>query len=126
MFTLKRIIKYSTKFYSTTISVKFNLNNLLEEKIIEVEAEEGESIMEVGKRYNMKWGLCEGNIECGTCHCVLPKSIYDTIPPAGEAESDLLNLAVGRADTSRLGCQVKVDKSFEGITLRIPKGVRGK
>lgn len=36
----------------------------------------------------------------------------------------MLDLAFGLTATSRLGCQVKVDKSFEGAIVRVPRASR--
>ena len=41
-----------------------------------------------------------------------------------EEEEDLLDLAYGLTLTSRLGCQVKVTKSMEGMTVRLPSATR--
>lgn len=43
------------------------------------------------------------------------------LPAQCEDEEDMLDLALGVCDTSRLGCQVKVKDSFEGIKVKIPK-----
>lgn len=43
------------------------------------------------------------------------------MPAQCEDEEDMLDLALGVCDTSRLGCQVKVKDSFEGIKVKIPK-----
>jgi 2Fe-2S ferredoxin len=40
-----------------------------------------------------------------------------------EAELDMLDLAYGVTETSRLGCQIKLKKDLEGMTLTIPNGV---
>ncbi len=38
-----------------------------------------------------------------------------------ESELDMLDLAWGQSETSRLGCQLKVTRECEGMTLRIPE-----
>lgn len=35
-------------------------------------------------------GICEGKTKCSTCHVILPKSVYDKLPPPSEMELDLL------------------------------------
>jgi len=37
-----------------------------------------------------------------------------------EEEEDLLDLAYGLTKTSRLGCQVKITREMEGITVKLP------
>ena len=39
-------------------------------------------------------------------------------------EEDILDLAFGLTATSRLGCQVMVDESFEGTEVVLPKATR--
>lgn len=43
---------------------------------------------------------------CSTCHCILSQDLYDSLPEPCDEEDDLLDLAPGLEDTSRLGCQV--------------------
>lgn len=39
-------------------------------------------------------------------------------------ENDMLDLAFGLTETSRLGCQVKMKKSFDGLRVRLPSMTR--
>lgn len=39
-------------------------------------------------------------------------------------EEDLLDMAYGLTPTSRLGCQVIVDDTFEGTVITLPKATR--
>ena len=39
-------------------------------------------------------------------------------------ENDMLDLAFGLTDTSRLGCQVKVTKEMDGTTITLPSATR--
>ena len=61
---------------------------------------------------------------CSTCHVVLEERIYDSLEPAVEEEEDLLDLAYGLTLTSRLGCQIKVNKDMDGMTVRLPSATR--
>ena len=53
-----------------------------------------------------------------------PEKIYDKLPKAKEEEEDLLDLAYGLTETSRLGCQVIVDESFNNTIITLPKATR--
>ena len=53
---------------------------------------------------------------------VFDQEVFDTLPEAEEEELDMLDLAFDLTDTSRLGCQIKIDKSMEGMILKIPGG----
>ena len=46
--------------------------------------------------------------------------MYKGMDEPGEQESDMLDLATGVTDTSRLGCQVKVHKDLDGLMVRLP------
>lgn len=58
---------------------------------------------------------------CSTCHVIMPEEVYNKLTPPKDEEEDLLDLAFGLTQTSRLGCQVKVDEKFEGIKVKLPK-----
>ena len=59
-----------------------------------------------------------------TCHVVLSQEDFDRLPDeATDEELDMLDLAFGLTETSRLGCQVCVSKELSGITVRVPEGV---
>jgi ferredoxin-2, mitochondrial len=61
---------------------------------------------------------------CSTCHLILPHAIYDSLPEPSEDEEDMLDMAFGLSETSRLGCQVKVTTRMEGMVLEMPKATR--
>lgn len=65
---------------------------------------------------------CEGTMECTTCHIILNKEVYKTLPQPAESEMDMLDLAADYCEgQSRLGCQVRVQSSLEGTTITIPE-----
>ncbi|XP_034153535.1 adrenodoxin isoform X2 [Esox lucius] len=68
-------------------------------------------------------GACEGTLACSTCHVILDQKVYDQLGPITDEENDLLDLAYGLSDTSRLGCQVCLSRDLEGITVCVPDGV---
>jgi ferredoxin len=41
-----------------------------------------------------------------------------------EDEEDMLDMAFGLTETSRLGCQVHVTKEMDGMTVEMPKATR--
>ncbi|MBP7190394.1 MAG: ferredoxin family 2Fe-2S iron-sulfur cluster binding protein [Rickettsiaceae bacterium] len=94
-----------------------------EEKI--VEAEEGLSVLEVAHKYGIDLeGACEGSLACSTCHVIVDEAFYDQLVPASEAEEDMLDLAFGLTQTSRLGCQIIITKDMEGLRLKLPSATR--
>ena len=47
---------------------------------------------------------------CSTCHVIVAKEDFARLPPAGEEEDDLLDLAWARPATSRLACQINLTR----------------
>lgn len=54
----------------------------------------------------------------------MEEPFYKMIPEASDDENDMLDLAFGLTETSRLGCQVKMTKTLDGIRVRIPSATR--
>lgn len=63
---------------------------------------------------------CSGVAACSTCHVIVDKEYYDKLPPPQEDELDMLDLAYGLTDTSRLGCQIKFKENLDGLKVTIP------
>ncbi len=70
------------------------------------------------------FGACEGTLACSTCHLIFKPEDFAKIPDeATDEELDMLDLAFGLCDTSRLGCQVCMTKKLDGIEVQVPEGV---
>ncbi|PPQ91473.1 hypothetical protein CVT25_013730 [Psilocybe cyanescens] len=90
-----------------------------------VEANEGDDILAIAHEYDIDLeGACEGSVACSTCHVILPEKFYDLLPEPEDDENDMLDMAFGLTDTSRLGCQVKLTKELDGITCTLPSATR--
>jgi len=50
--------------------------------------------------------------------------VYNDLPEPTEAEDDMLDQAYGLTHTSRLGCQIIVEKKHEGMNVRLPVATR--
>jgi len=86
----------------------------------EVETVAGASLLEVARKHNIDIeGACEGSLACSTCHVIVDADDYDRLPDAQE-EEDMLDLAFGLTETSRLGCQVIVTDELDGLTVTLP------
>jgi ferredoxin-2, mitochondrial len=46
------------------------------------------------------------------------------MPEPDDDENDMLDLAFGLTETSRLGCQVKMTKELDGLRVRLPSMTR--
>ncbi|GAB9463040.1 hypothetical protein Gpo141_00000516 [Globisporangium polare] len=86
-----------------------------------VSATPGQSLLDVAHENDIELeGACGGELACSTCHLVFEKELFEKLPEISEEEEDMLDLAWGLTDTSRLGCQIKVTKDLEGATVRVP------
>lgn len=50
--------------------------------------------------------------------------MYDKIPEASDDENDMLDLAFGLTETSRLGCQVQMSPELDGLVVKLPQMTR--
>jgi ferredoxin len=95
------------------------------ETIREVEALVGESLLQTAHNNEIDLeGACEGVCACSTCHLILPKELYDSLSEPSEDEEDMLDMAYGLTDTSRLGCQIELTEDMNGVTVEMPKATR--
>ncbi|KAK0140457.1 Adrenodoxin, mitochondrial [Merluccius polli] len=69
------------------------------------------------------FGACEGTLACSTCHLIFQQDVYEKLGPVTDEELDMLDLAYGLTDTSRLGCQVCLTRALEGMEARVPESV---
>ena len=65
-------------------------------------------------------GACEGSMACSTCHVIVDSSWFCKLEPASEEEEDLLDLTLGLTACSRLGCQIVMTESLDGIIVTLP------
>jgi ferredoxin len=67
---------------------------------IHAQGKVGKKVLDVALDHNIDIeGACGGELACSTCHVILSKSLYDSLPPKTEEEEDMLDLAWGRTDT---------------------------
>jgi ferredoxin len=70
-------------------------------------------------------GACGGSCACSTCHVIVTdEALYDQMPEPEDDENDMLDLAFGLTETSRLGCQVKMTKELDGLVVKLPSMTR--
>lgn len=89
------------------------------------EVAEGDNILDIAQAHNLEMeGACGGSCACLTCHIIVDPDFYDEIPEPDDDENDMLDLAFGLTETSRLGCQVKMSKELDGIRIALPAMTR--
>jgi ferredoxin len=76
------------------------------------------------RRHTHVAGACEGSVACSTCHVVLSPEHYDILPEPEDDENDMLDMAFGLSETSRLGCQVRLTRELDGMTATLPAATR--
>jgi 2Fe-2S ferredoxin len=91
----------------------------------EVDAPVGLSVLEIAHRNDIDIeGACEGSLACSTCHVIVDVEWYELLKDATEDEEDMLDLAFGLTQTSRLGCQIIMTEELDGLTVRLPQATR--
>lgn len=94
-----------------------------EQKTFEVA--EGDNLLDIAQANHLDMeGACGGSCACSTCHVIVDPEYYDRIPEPDDDENDMLDLAFGLTETSRLGCQVHMTKELDGIRVALPTMTR--
>lgn len=89
------------------------------------EVAEGDTVLDIAQANNLDMeGACGGSCACSTCHVIVDPEFYDEIPEPDDDENDMLDLAFGLTETSRLGCQIKMTKEIDGIRVALPAMTR--
>ncbi len=91
----------------------------------EVDAPVGLSVMEIAHRHGVDIeGACDGSLACSTCHVIVEPAWSGKLDEASEDEEDMLDLAFGLEETSRLGCQIIMSAALDGLTVKLPAETR--
>ncbi len=93
---------------------------------VAVAATPGESILAACQRLGAKLQtVCKGRGICGACRVDVAPEFLDLLPPPEKNEARLLNYLSPGVTTHRLGCQIKLDETLDGLRLRaVPLTVR--
>lgn len=123
--TGQRSFTVGTQLLRSDNKVTVNFINRDGEKIT-VKGSPGDSLLDVVINEDLDFdgfGACEGTLACSTCHLIFDEEMYKKLGPITDEEMDMLDLAYGLTDTSRLGCQICLTKSLEGMVARVPESV---
>ncbi len=89
----------------------------------ELDAIEGWRVMEIIKDHGLPIKAeCGGCCACGTCHVYVDEEWQDKLYPMREDEEEMLDLAFGVEDRSRLSCQIIMSEAFDGLKLTLAPG----
>jgi ferredoxin len=104
---------------SITLQVPF------ERTEIKLKAKTNDNLLSVSAKYpEVKSHLefaCGGIAACSTCHVYVNEEFKNSLNAITESEMDMLDLAWGYNDNSRLGCQLQFTEKCDGITLTVPE-----
>ena len=91
----------------------------------EVDAPLGLSVLEIAHRHDIDIeGACEGSLACSTCHVIVDPTWFRQLAEPTEDEEDMLDLAFGLTETSRLGCQIVMTEALDGLVVKLPAATR--
>uniref|UniRef100_A0A7S3G9G4 2Fe-2S ferredoxin n=1 Tax=Palpitomonas bilix TaxID=652834 RepID=A0A7S3G9G4_9EUKA len=91
----------------------------------DVVAKAGMNLLQVAHRHDINMeGACEGSVACSTCHVYVSHEHFDLLDEATEEEDDMLDMAFGLKENSRLGCQVVLSPDLDGLVATLPKATR--
>jgi 2Fe-2S ferredoxin len=91
----------------------------------EVDAPEGLSVLEIAHKHGVDIeGACEGSLACSTCHVIVDAVWFKKLESPTEDEEDMLDLAFGLTQTSRLGCQIVMNPRLDGLVVKLPAATR--
>jgi ferredoxin, 2Fe-2S len=91
----------------------------------EVDAPIGSSVLEIAHRHDIDIeGACEGSLACSTCHVIVDAAWFKKLEEPTEDEEDMLDLAFGLTQTSRLGCQIVMTDKLDGLVVKLPAATR--
>lgn len=64
--------------------------------------------------------VCDGNMNCGTCHVFIEPAGYDSVhPPTADEIEMVKNSRQYRPDLSRLACQVQVSDALSAYRVTV-------
>lgn len=88
-------------------------------KTYDIEANEGETLMQVATRNMVKGitGDCGGNCACGTCMVQLDDGVLKYLPQPDTTELEILEFSGDTSAGHRLGCQITLTPELDGVTV---------
>jgi len=90
------------------------------------EVSKGDNLLDIAQANDLEMeGACGGSCACSTCHVIVEsEEMFDKMAEASDDENDMLDLAFGLTETSRLGCQVEMSPELDGLVVKLPQMTR--
>lgn len=64
-------------------------------------------------------GMCGGICSCATCHIHIDPAWVDRLLPPSAEERDMVEALSHATPASRLGCQIRLNENFDGLTASV-------
>lgn len=110
---------------STIPEISIHIEAPHQKVFLDLKVREGDSFYQLARHNEEVSELlecaCSGIAACSTCHVIVDPEYFIRLPPAEENELDMLDLAWGVTETSRLGCQIRFNKAIDGLRVTIPE-----
>jgi len=87
------------------------------------DAELGQSVMEVATQNDVD-GIdadCGGACACATCHVYIDQNWVAKVGKPGNLEAEMLDVAEGVQENSRLACQIEFTEELDGLVVTTPE-----
>ncbi|KAJ5182907.1 hypothetical protein N7492_000523 [Penicillium capsulatum] len=93
---------------------------------VDLQVAEGDNLLDIAQANDLEMeGACGGSCACSTCHVIVEDpDMFDKMEEPSDDENDMLDLAFGLTETSRLGCQILMNKELDGLVVRLPSSTR--
>lgn len=88
-----------------------------------IDASNGDTLMEAATGNDVP-GIdadCGGACACATCHVYIDADWKAIVGEPGDLEAEMLEVAEGVDESSRLACQVSIRDEFDGLVVRTPE-----
>lgn len=97
---------------------------------------DGDNLLDIAQANDLEMeGACGGSCACSTCHVIVCDNAnegvegnkgewFEKMEEPSDDENDMLDLAFGLTETSRLGCQVVMSKELDGLVVKLPSMTR--
>lgn len=87
-----------------------------------LELEVGTSVMQGAVAEGLK-GIdaeCGGACACATCHVRIDPRWLPIVGPPNKIEAEMLDMALGADERSRLSCQIVLTPELDGLVVNLP------
>ncbi|MGI9462052.1 MAG: 2Fe-2S iron-sulfur cluster-binding protein [Alphaproteobacteria bacterium] len=108
------------------MSIKIKVNNYKTGQASHIDGNDGYQLMEAIRDNDLPiLADCGGAMACATCHVKVAKQWIDKLPAIQDDEKDMLDMVSGADKSSRLSCQIILNKDLNGIEVTLtPESLR--